>query len=187
VAGDDWISPEEQQILGGAAIRFVNDWLEGVLGAGDFDAAWRSMDDRLRLATAQSWILLEDDRPEVDAADRDLLAAVLAAGDTTHPLWDEFAGWRIVRWRNILGEVVEWYSEGMGVLSRVQAVPPDLLVVSVTGSGGAPRWVPPGEAVHAWRIVVRMVHGEFRIASLGGRLPVPGWPPGETDAVPPLP
>ena len=54
MAGEEWISAEHQQLVGGAAIQFVNQWLEGVLGNGDFDVAWKAMDEPLRLATAQS-------------------------------------------------------------------------------------------------------------------------------------
>ena len=144
------------------------------------------MDEPLRLATAQSWILLEADRADVAAADRDELARSLASEDSGHPLWPEFAGWRIVRWRSVLRQVVGWYEEGIGVLSRVQAVPPDLLVVSLTSAADAPRAVFPGEPVPAWPVVVRMVHGQFRIAALGSRLPEPGWPPGESEPLPPL-
>ena len=51
--------------------------------------------------------MLEADRSDVSSSNRDLLAARLSLPEQpADSLWSEFAGWRVIRWREILPDFV---------------------------------------------------------------------------------
>lgn len=47
------------------AAAVVMQWLRAVFDDRDLAAAWPVTDEPFRLATAQSWIMLEADRPDI--------------------------------------------------------------------------------------------------------------------------
>ena len=160
------------------AALLVHLWLDIVFGASDLAAAWPLTDEPLRLALAQSWIVLEADRPEVDAVDRDVLAALLAEpSQPAHPHWHEFAGWRVIRWREVLPEYVS-VADLRGIVSGDRPLTADIEEVWVTQASEST--VSEGVKVEAQRFLVRHVDGVWLLAGIGGVLPIPGWPPTET-------
>jgi hypothetical protein len=173
---DDWTAARM-----GEPVALVGTWLESVFDRSDLASAWPLTEMPLRLALAQSWIYLEQDREDVQRYDRDELANLLATEAPTLSLWTEFAGWRLVRWREVLPSWVIDLSR-RGFVDTTQLVSGDLEAVLVadvqTGTLTA------GEPVEVQRFLVRHVHGRCLLAGIGGVLPVPGWPPTETDRLP---
>lgn len=89
------------------AALVVARWLAVVFDDADLTSAWPLTDEPLRLALAQSWVMLEGDRVDVAACNRDVLAGALAEADhPASPFWPEFSGWRIIRWREVLPDFV---------------------------------------------------------------------------------
>ena len=180
---DDELQPEQHAHMTGAAMRLMVSWLETVLDSGDLSGAWQLVDPPLRLALVQSWIMMEQDRSEFMLEDRDELAAALAAPDSTHRLWSEFAHWRVTRWRNVLPGFVTDASR-RGFVSTPALVGVDLEAVLVSETSGGTRKIHAGGPVEVQRFLVRHAPDLARLAGIGGVLPIPGWPPSETDRMP---
>jgi len=162
--------------LSDAAIVVLR-WLTAVFDNRDLAAAWPLTDEPFRLATAQSWIMLETDRSDVSAVDRDQLAARLALVEQpSDSLWAEFAGWRLIRWREVLPDYVS-AAELRGAVSGEHATAPEIEQVWITHTETN---VVEGSPIEAQRFLVRHVGNEWKVAGIGGVLPIPGWPPGET-------
>jgi hypothetical protein len=158
----------------------VSAWLAAVLDLRDLHAAWPVTDEPFRLATAQSWILMEGDLPEVQAEDRNGLAVSLAAPEPTLSLWPLFAGWRVERWRQVLPPYVV-DPRRRGVIPIPAPVSLDLEAVMIGESGNS---FQATELVEVHRYLVRHTADGARLAGIGGVLPIPGWPPSETDRMP---
>lgn len=155
----------------------VEQWLIRVFDEGDLAAAWPITDEPLRRSLVQSWIILEADRRDVGAVDRDKLAQVLSAvNQPAHPLWTEFAAWRVIRWRNVLPRYVT-RGDLRGIVSGEYATAPDIEQVWIAHVDAE---VVEGVAIEAQRLLVRRLEDDWRVAGIGGVLPIPGWPPSET-------
>lgn len=165
-----------------AATAFVQEWLALVFDRGDMSSAWPLVDPPFRLASTQGWIMLNHDLPEVAAADPDQLAAALAEAYPTHPLWLDFAGWRVIRWRAVLPDLLQPEARAAVILDEPERVEPDIEVVMLTRAT-TPRHVEPGGRLMVQRFLVRATGAGFRIAGVGDALPRPGWPPSEVKAV----
>ena len=145
------------------AALLVAAWLAAVLDESDLAAAWPLTDDAVRLATAQSWIMLESDRLDVGDTDRDLLATVLAdPQQPAHPLWEEFSGWRIIRWRQVLPVFVT-EREVHGTVSGDHPLAPDIEAVWITRSDGQ---VVDGAEMVVQRFLVRQTDDGWRFAGV---------------------
>jgi hypothetical protein len=159
------------------AASVVLHWLTAVFDSRDLATAWPHTDEPLRLATAQSWIMLEADRSDVSCIDRDQLATRLAmAEQPSDPLWTEFAGWRLVRWREVLPDYVTG-AERRGVVSGEYVTAPEIEQVWITHTETQ---VVEGSPIEAQRFLVRRVGNDWKVAGIGGVLPIPGCPPSET-------
>lgn len=181
---DDDLPADQHAQLTGAATRLMVNWLEAVFDKGDLSTVWDLVDEPLRLALVQSWILLEQDRPDVAAEDRDALANALASRQPSHPLWQEFVSWRVTRWKNVLPRFVT-DAERRGFVSVLALVSVDLEAVLVgETTNGEPRRFAADEPVEVQRFLVRHTPDGVRLAGIGGVLPIPGWPPSETDRLP---
>jgi len=160
------------------AANVVLHWLTTVFDNSDLAAAWPLTDEPFRLATAQSWIMLETDRSEVSAVDRDQLAARLAlVKQPSDALWAEFAGWRLIRWREVLPDYVT-AAKLRGVVSGEHVTAPEIEQVWITHTGTN---IVKGSPIEAQRFLMRHVDSEWKLAGIGGVLPIPGWPPSETN------
>lgn len=162
--------------LSGPAVQVVHDWLEVVADRRDLAAAWPLTDPDLRLALVQSWICAGLAPPDVDSQS---IARLLAApSQPTHPLWNEFAAWRIGRWDAVFPDYVTDASRRGTVSSPyLSGVGLEAVLISDTPTG--PRVV-GGRIVEVQRSSVRHTSGAILLAGLGAALPVPGWPPAET-------
>lgn len=162
----------------GEAVALARDWLAAVFDESDLGRAWRLTDEPLRLAMVQSWIVLEDER--VTEGDRDEVAEALSAERHDHPLWLEFAGWRLVRWRAVLPPYVV-DSTTRGVVTLPMPVGVDLEAVGIASVPSSwPHLLPAAGPIEVFRILVRYTPAGARVAGLAGALPHPGWPPSET-------
>ena len=160
------------------AARLVGRWLTAVFDESDLAAAWPITTMQFRLSTAQSWILLEQDRPDVAAFDRDELAQGLAdVEQPAHPLWLDFAGWRIIRWREVLPDYVI-VRELRGTVNGQRVMAPNIEAILITAARPDPV-LRTDETVEVERFLVQRSESGWLFAGVGGHLPVPGWPPTE--------
>jgi len=168
--------------LSGPAVQVVHDWLEAVADQRDLAAAWPLTDPDFRLALVQSWICAGFAPPDVDSQS---IARLLAApSQPTHPLWNEFAAWRIGRWEAAFpGYVTDASRRGTVSSPYLSGVGLEAVLISDTPSG---RRIVGGRTVEVQRFSVRHTSGAVLLAGLGAALPVPGWPPAEIP-LPPLP
>jgi len=168
----------------GAAMRLMFGWLEAVFDNGDLMAVWHLVDQPLRLALVQSWILLEQDRPDIVQEDRDELAYALASPRPSHLVWPEFAHWRTTRWKNVLPRfVIDADRRGFVSIPGLVGVDLEAVLVADTTTGES-RNIDADESVEVQRFLVRHTPDGPRLAGIGGVLPIPGWPPSETDRLP---
>jgi hypothetical protein len=149
---DDWTAARM-----GEPVALVGTWLESVFDRSDLASAWPLTEMPLRLALAQSWIHMEQDREEVQRYDRDEPADLLATDAPTVSQWTEFAGWRVVRWREVLPDgVVDLHRRGL--VDSTPLVSADLEAVLVadveTGTLTA------GESIEVQRFLARHLHGQ---------------------------
>jgi hypothetical protein len=184
VSNDDDLPAEQHAHMTGAAVRLMAGWLEAVFDKKDLTAVWELVEQPLRLALVQSWILLEQDRVDLAVEDRDALASALASPRPRHQVWQEFASWRVTRWRNVLPRFVTDAGR-RGFISVPALVGVDLEAVLVAETTtGEPRRFDGKEPVETQRFLVRHIPEGVRLAGIGGVLPIPGWPPSETDRLP---
>lgn len=66
-------------------------WLEAVLGARDYAAAWRLTDPEYRASRARDWVLANASDPTIAGRDLNAIAAQLAEVDSRSSLWSAFA------------------------------------------------------------------------------------------------
>jgi len=181
---DDDLPPEQNVHVGGDAMGLVFRWLVSVFDEGDLPAVWHLVDDPLRLALAQSWLILEQDRAELSGESLDNVAREFTSEHPEHPLWPEFAHWRTVRWRSVLPRFVTDVSS-RGFVSTPALIGVDLeavLVAEALHAGSLEFGA--GEPLEVQRFLVRHTTNGTRLAGIGGVLPIPGWPPSETDRFP---
>lgn len=168
----------------GAAVAVVAGWCEHTFDRQDLAGAWPLTDEPLRLALVQSWLVLEQDRADVAGKDLDALADVLASAEPDDPLWPEFAYWRLSRWRAVLPDYVT-DAAVRGFVSLGAPLGVDLEAVMLSRSDDSSDGTfDAGEPLPVYRVLVRHTEAGARVAGLGGVLPVPGWPPSETDRLP---
>ena len=179
----DDLPPDQAIHMEGASVHVVGEWLREVFDESNLAGAWPLTDGPFRLALAQSWFLLNEDLPEVACEDRDELAEALSKSDQPgHSLWSSFAGWRIIRWRKVLPEWVT-DAEKRGFVSVPSLIGPDLEAVMVAPVSGGTHFEADTELC-VQRFLVRYTPSGLLLAGIGGVLPVPGWPPTETDPLP---
>ena len=184
VTDDDDLPAEQQAHMTGAATLLMVGWLEAVFDENDLTAVWELVEEPLRLALVQSWILLEQGRADLAVEDKDALANALALPLPRHPAWQEFASWRVMRWRKVFPPYVTDAGR-RGFVSVPALVGIDLEAVLVAGTTTRiPRRLDAEEPVEVQRFLVRHTPDGVRLAGIGGVLPIPGWPPSETDRLP---
>jgi hypothetical protein len=155
-----------------ASSEVVLEWLQRIFEEGDVAAAWRITDEPYRLARAQAWIMANIDLPELLNENRDEVAAALAAPTSSHPLWDTFAGFITIRFRNDLPDLTSPAFRRVIEKDDGISAGPDLEYVAVTGEQRVEFEL--GETVAVRLFVVR--HDDL-VAGLGQSVPKPGWPP----------
>lgn len=163
-----------------AASEVVLEWLQAIFDDGDVAAAWRITDEPYRLARAQAWIMANADLPELLNEDRDEVATALADSYPSHPLWDTFAGFIVIRLRNDLPDLASPAFRRVIERDEGMSAGEELEYVAVTGEHSADFEL--GETVAVRLFVVRQA---ALVAGMGQYLPEPGWPPTQNEL--PLP
>jgi hypothetical protein len=149
-------------------VSIIAEWIDEVFCQAPRMRLWTALDDRLRLALAQGWILSTQGQPDDD------LAEELAADDSTDRSFPAMVDDLRARWRSVYSTL----RNGMGLWDHVNLVGADLELVVVT----APECIgdyPEGGEIPAHSFITRLEADDWYIAALARRLPVPGWPPGE--------
>jgi len=169
------LSPEERQrflghlTLVNAAWRFLRP-----LAERDLRAAWPALDEDLRLALAQQWVLDNSAELDRDGYNRDEVAAAIAADEPEHPLWRHFERVHLRGFDQVLPPAETW---GIGANTRLIA--PDIEVLFLHDISDMPdtQWQ-PGEERHVYPILMRWDGEAWRVRNFGTEIePVPGWPP----------
>jgi len=160
-----------------AGLVTVSLWLDNLSGEVPNPALWILLDQPLRLALAQGWLIWREvEDPALRDRNRDDLAYALTPRDAVHPLFESMLRDLHTRWRDGYSSVLT----DRGVVGGTDLVAPDLEKVIITG----PQHVgvfKAGDQIPAHTFITRL-HGEmWTIAALARRLPVPGWPPTERD------
>lgn len=168
----------------GAAMRLMVGWLGSVFDRSDLTAVWELVEEPLRLALVQSWILSQQGRADLAAENRDALANSLASPRPHHRVWQEFVSWRVTRWRKVLPLfVTDERRRGFLSLPALVGVDLEAVLVGETPSSKQRR-IGAQESIETQRFLVRHTPDGVRLAGIGGVLPIPGWPPSETDRLP---
>ena len=158
---------------GGTAMVF--EWLERLADPEpQVDIIWDSLDDPLRLAFAQEWLLREEVVTAGDP-DRDLQAEQLAARSSAHPLFNTFYVDLVAWLRHVYADIdgkpaLVGHTETVGVGLELIVFTNDEVAANYDGQGPLP--------AHAF-ITRHQGQGDWLIAANARRLPVPGWPPSE--------
>lgn len=167
--------------LGGSAFAWV-----AALREHDDEEVWRRLDEEFRLVLTQQWIVDNPavlDDPAVDGIDCDTFADELAKEEPTHPLWHHClrVSMRAVRSGTCGAENREL---GFGLNPRIAGL--DVEIVHLKVVDDLPiderglRYQPPGTYVMTLVLPMRRRDAGWRVAGVGERLPVPGWPPSWT-------
>jgi len=153
-------------------------WMEA-LQRGDFEAAWRLTDPTFRLVIAQGWIWAHREREDVGAYDRDELAAALADPDLDHPLRAAFA-------EALFSSVPT--DEHWATGSRPRPLTPGYELVLLVPNVTEPFVIDEPTPLFAHGILMHFTGSGWLVAGSGVVTPaVPGWPPIEGQAPPPIP
>lgn len=149
-------------------------WFSAVVGERDLRSAWAITTDDLRLALAQSW-LITTDRADLGA---DARARAIADGDPG-ALWDEFEQWRLTRWLTLTWtDVVE---DGFSTYSEPEFAAPEICFVRFVPGQISAQVDSDSEPMWMITFTLRYDAEGWRVAGIGRRLPVPGWPPTEVE------
>jgi len=157
-----------ESLPGGVAV--VTNWVDELHGSSPGRGLWASLDDSLRLALAQGWVLYE-----AGEADQ-VMAEALARRDSVHPDFSAMLDAFIQQWRSVYGAL----QSGYGVLGRTTLVGVNMELVVLTSPEYVGEVPAGGAQVPAHSFITRLAdRGAWTIAALARRLPVPGWPPTE--------
>jgi hypothetical protein len=152
-----------------AGLDVVNDWVAELYGPSPGRGLWTSLDDPLRLALAQGWVLYTIGHPD------QAMAEALAQPDSDHPGFEAMLDALVQQWQSIYQAL----SRGSGVLHRTMVVGVNMELVVLTSPEYIGKYA-AGAQIPAHSFITSLTdRGEWIIAALARRLPVPGWPPTE--------
>jgi len=143
-------------------------WARTALAGRPDPSLWTTLDDRLRLALAQEWVLGTLGAPDDD------LAEDLADEETDNARFSSMLDDLASRWSSVYADLRGEF----GVLDRSYIVGVDMELLILAG----PEYVGESRAgtpIHAHCFIIRFENDEWKIAALARRIPVPGWPPTE--------
>ncbi|GAA1550757.1 hypothetical protein GCM10009827_084270 [Dactylosporangium maewongense] len=156
----------------------VGAWIVAVRAEQPSRPLWALLDDPLRLALAQGWIMHRAEQDsEVARRDRVDLAHALTPVDASHPLFVQMITDLHQFWRSVYAAVLH----ESGVWNKHNLVAPGMEMVFLT----PPQYIgllEAPQAIPSHCFITRYVEsGSWLIAALARRLPVPGWPPSERE------
>jgi hypothetical protein len=144
----------------------VLDWAAELHGDTPGWHLWAALDEPLRLALAQAWILNTSGHRD------DRRATALTEPHPSSPDAQDMLDWHIAHWR----QVYDLLAGEFGIWGAPTLVGVDMeLVVLVEPQHTG--YVEAGTPMAAHSFIVRLRDREWVIAALARRLPVPGWPP----------
>ena len=156
------------------------DWVHTV-AAGDFNAVWHGMETDNRLCLTQQWVWGNRSHPAIESWDRDQLACVLTAGDTTCPLWPAFAE-----------AMADYIASGMAALAaaplyalgdpRPLDLDTELVLLTHEHWDGSRKW----DQIAGRAFLMELVAGRWLVAGFWTSRATPGWPPVYPDMTGPL-
>lgn len=153
-----------------SGVDTITCWVRLVREGGSSRSLWTTLDDRLRLALAQGWVLHVLGGPDDDVAED------LADEDTDNPHFPAMIDFFVRRWQSVYAILKGRF----GVFERSYLVGVDMELIVLTG----PEHIGVVKAdmeIPAHCFIIRFENDEWKIAALARRLPVPGWPPTEQD------
>lgn len=163
----------------------VDQWFTALQRDETARLTWLLLDQPLRLALVQAWMLNQVRAGNLDLArrDRDDLAHALAPRDASHPLFEAMITDQITHWRRVYADICDegGIRSDTGVLHADRPVGPDLELLVLPLPGEAYGEVTTDRLVRAHNLVTRFIGNAWIIAALSRGLPVPGWPPTEYD------
>ena len=174
-AARDVLGEEFKHFVPGGGTSLVFEWLSRIADVDPpVELVWDSLDDPLRLAMVQSW-LLESGEVAADDPHREAHAEELSARRSTHPLFDRFYVWLVAHYQDVYRTI-----DGKPCLvGATETVGVDLELV-LFSSEEYVGTVEAGDQIYGHSFITRLVgEGEWVIAANARRLPVPGWPPTE--------
>jgi hypothetical protein len=169
----------EHQFVAPGGVGVVIAWLDEVNNRNPNPWVWSALDDNHRLCVAQAWLYGDGNGQEPD---RDEIAASLAQPDSKNELFPALFREITTDYRDIYKDI----DGSPALLEHTDLVGVDLELVVVTSNEYAGEY-PAGARIPVNSFITRLVGGSWRIAARGRRLPIPGWPPTETDPVASLP
>jgi len=171
ILGGEFANAQGFVVGGGTAIVFQ--WLTRIAGADPpAELIWGSLDDPLRLAMAQSWLLLGDE-VSADSPYRQALAEQLSARSSTHPRFEQFYSWLVAHYQHVYRAI----GGKPCLVGATEIVGVDLELVAFASEEHAKAYK-AGQPLLAHTFITRYVGGnKWVIAANARRLPVPGWPP----------
>lgn len=156
-------------MAGGTQLVFA--WLEEVVAPKPGMLFWSALDQPLRLALTQAWMM---NCGHDVASDRNVSAQQLSEVVSTHPLFAQMLADTITQMRSVYADL-----DGRPALVGVtDLVALDMELVVLTSNEFAGDY-PGGASIPAHCFITRLVEGEWRIAATARRIPIPGWPPTE--------
>lgn len=173
ILGEEFASA--QRFIAGGGTALVFEWLTRIAEPNPpVELIWQSLDDPLRLANAQTWLLATGAVAD-DDAHRDAQAAQLSARDSTHPLFGQF-------YRSLVAHYQDVYRDIGGqpcLVGTTETVGIDLELIVFSSEDHVGTYA-PGESFPTHSFITRHTGGEdWVIAANARRMPLPGWPPSE--------
>lgn len=135
------------------------------------DALWFTLDENLRLCLAQGWLMATGrDEPRK----RDKRAAALVSG--IHKRFPAMLHDLVEHWQRVYEDL----DYTPAIVDVTDLVAPDMEMVMFTRQ----EFVGPysaGDLIPTHSFITHYVDGVWKIAATSRRLPVPGWPPAESE------
>jgi hypothetical protein len=167
-------TPELEAYFGpGGPVEGAHPWLEAVFDHHDFAAAWRLMDDNLRLAIAHDWVWGNRNHPHVRFQQRDEMARRFADADVTHPLWRAFSA---IQLNKLVA--IGYHRDTWGAVSWPRPVAPGYELVLFVPTGGEPVvFDTPQHGEVNLKLLMRHDGERWLVAGFSENVPQPGWRP----------
>lgn len=156
-------------------VTALQNWLSLLRRKWKSGEVWRRLDDNLRLAFAQDWIIANDGHPVVQGEDRDLLAKALAQPKPSRELAKPLVDGRIEVLR---GQYAEWDPDTSVVYGVPRRIGLDHEIVVLAPPGEQPSMVFP--------FLMRRVGRDWLVANFRAAYVIPGWPPRQEEIPGPL-
>ncbi|KKD04081.1 hypothetical protein TN53_31640 [Streptomyces sp. WM6386] len=146
-------------------VAAAHSWLNLLRRKWKAAEVWKRLDDNLRLALAQDWIIANAEHPVVQGEDRDLLARALAQPKPSRELAKPMLDGRIEALR---GHYAGWDPDTWAAPGPPRRVGLDYEIVVLA---------PADESTQGFPLLMRRVGREWLVANFQSAYVIPGWPP----------